>query len=276
MRVNSEPLNWDHLPFANERELQRFIVKNAGTLLGLDVVSSTLPGGRPLHEVDILGIDEAGRLYIVECKHDAIDAGAIKQLLEYQDKLLTNWTSIEERVAEQRGRALRLTRAPPVLVAIGYRCEERVSGGPAVERLVFKYVGEAFQPFVDTQSPGGVYLAAAGDDDAGWEPHPEVLKRRYAENNLSGLPVEVREKFWALDHLLREAEIRPKYSGKKANPFASYRLGLNVCITASLGSNSITWCVVGRKAGSKSTIDMGIEATVDEIVETLRRAGIGV
>jgi hypothetical protein len=47
MRVNSEPLNWDHLPFANERELQRFIVKNAGTLLGLDVVEH-LTGRSPV------------------------------------------------------------------------------------------------------------------------------------------------------------------------------------------------------------------------------------
>jgi hypothetical protein len=242
MRVNSEPLNCDQVPFANERELQRFIVKHSGTLLGLDVVSSTLPGGRPLYKIDILGIDGAGRLCIIECKHDSIDAGAINQLLEYKDKLLTDWTSIEKRVAEQRGRALRLTRAPPVLVAIGYGCEDSASGEPAVEKLVFKYVGRTFQRFVDTQSPGAVYLAAAGDD-SGWEPHPEVLKTHYAENNVSSLPLQVREKFWRLDRLLRASGVRPKYSGKKANPFASYCLGRRVCVTASLRS-----CLINTEA----------------------------
>jgi hypothetical protein len=269
MRAHSSPLSCNRVPFANERELQRFVGRNAQVLLGIEVVASTLPKGRPLHGIDILGVTEGGRVYIIECKHDVIGDGAIAQLREYNDALLADWPTLEARVAEHRGPGFHLAKEAPVLVAIGYRSEAGAEG-PPVQKLIFKYPGMSFPRFVDSQSAGSVYLAVVDDSDHRPEPHPEVLKTHYAERHMESLPSEVRQKFWAIDGLIRQVGIRPKYSGKKAKDFASYRRGRRVCITARIGPNSITWCAIGRNSADRLSVEMGAETDANETFETLQ------
>ena len=217
----------------------------------------------------------AGAVCVSECKQDLIDKGAIAQLGKYHDALLADWTTLEKRVAEYCGRELHLTKEAPVLVAIGYRCEA-VAGGASVEKLAFKYPGRSFNRFVDSQSAGSVCLATANDSGHPSEPHPEVLKTRYAERHLAGLPIEVRRRFWHIDGLMRKVDgVRPHYAGKKAQNFASYRRKRRVCITGTIEGDSIVWCIIGRKSASL-LMEMGVETDADEMFETLQRAAFAV
>lgn len=268
MPVYSQALDCDRVPFANERELQRFLVRNSRSLLGIEVVASTLVNGRPLHDIDILGISDSGRACIIECKHDLIDAAAIAQLGAYRNALLADWPSLERRVAEFRGRNLHLTREAPTMVVIGYRSEAGLASA-AVERLVFKYPGRSFDRFVDSQSEGLVCLAAATHSEHPSAAHPEVLKTSYAERHISGLPTELRQKFWRIDGLMRKIDwLRPYYSGKKRAIFASYRRSRRVCFTATIADHSIVWSAVGR-GPLNPAVRMDVESDVDEIFKTL-------
>ncbi|HJV95184.1 MAG TPA: hypothetical protein VJ608_04070 [Albitalea sp.] len=261
--------DWDRLPFANERELQRFVIRNAKSLLGIDVVASTLPRGRSLHKIDILGVSDAGRIWVIECKHDLIDEHAIAQLGMYRDALLADWTSVERRVAESRGPNLSVTKEAPILVAIGYRCASGAAGA-SVETLLFQYLDEAFDRFVDSQSPGVVCLAPAADSGVHAKPHPEVLKTRSAERRMAGLPTEVRRKFWHIDGLMRKIDgIRPRYAGKKVPIVASYRRTRRPCITATVEGDRIVW---RARESTRLTMRMGAETDVAEVVEALLRA----
>jgi hypothetical protein len=276
MRATSEPLVCNRLPFANERELQRFVVKHAKSLLGIDVVASTLRKGRPLHGIDILGVDDSGRTCIIECKHDLIDQRAIAQLVRYKEALLADWEIFAERVAEHRGAQFRLLKGLPILTVIGYRSALGL-GAVSVAVFAFEYPGKSFDRFVDAQSPGVVRLAPIADSDSRSRPHPEVLKTEYAERNLAPLPAEVRRKFWAIDARLRNVDgIQPNYAGKNTQTFASYRRGRRVCIAATMGSHSITWFTIGRNAATLLTVDMGVDTDADGIFETLQRAAIAV
>jgi hypothetical protein len=273
MRISPEAIECT-VPFANERQLQRFVVENAQRLLGLQVIASTLPKGRPLHKVDILAIDEVDRVHIIECKWDAIDSGAVAQLSGYSQTIQDRWATVEERIAEYRERPIQRSQMPPVLVAIGYRQEGvlRVQD-PAVEVLLFHYHGQAFEPFVDSQVSRAVSIRAA---DARGEPsaaHPEVLKTQYAEEHLEGLPAPVRELFWRVDRCLRNDEIRPKYSGKKTRTFVSYRSGRRLIATASIGTASIDWHCSGERQGAgQGGLSMDANTDCDEVVRFIKEA----
>ena len=274
MQINSDPISCDRVPFANERQLQRFIVTNAAALFNADVVATSLPHGRPLFRVDILAIDRADRdrVLAIECKWDAIDAPAIRQVLDYNDQLVNARAAVEERIAQRLGRGFRLVSAP-TLVTIGYRCKGTLSPASSVETVIFKYLGESFPRLVDHQRPGRVQLGVPEEIDHHRSPHPEVLKTSYAKARTAHLPSTLRESFWAIDARLRATDgILPKYSGKKTKNFASYRCGRRVFATASIGTESIIWhCGVDRGDG-RGILEMDIHSDFDEVFRIIHGA----
>jgi RecB family endonuclease NucS len=102
MRLATWAVTCNRVPFANERELQRFIIRNAEELFGLRVFASTDRGGRPINKIDIVAIDGSNRLHIIECKHDSINSGTLLQLQTYAEAINDNWTVVEKRASESR------------------------------------------------------------------------------------------------------------------------------------------------------------------------------
>src|SRR5205809_8124201 len=98
--IDSTPYSAPHLPFANETEVQRFVEEHAERIFGVKVISSTRRGGHRLFGIDVLGVDAANTPFIIECKWDLVDAGAIRQLVRYREALQAGWSLFEKRVTE--------------------------------------------------------------------------------------------------------------------------------------------------------------------------------
>ena len=273
MRISSKSFDCDEVPFANEDELQGFVIKNVPEWFGAEVVAHTLEGGRQLHKIDILAVDASDCVYVIECKWDAVDSGTIEQLLGYRDAVVRNWRALEKLIAERLGRQVRVSRDGLVLVAIGHRCSGDLSlRGTSIQTFVYKYHAKTFDRFVESQSPGVVRFGEPEDADYRSDVHPEVLKTGLAKRCIKDLPPEVRRQFWSINAKLRRLDgVRAKYNKKP--PFAWYRRGRKVFAKASIGPNSILWfCWVPPNPKTFRAIKMGVGSDLKTIFETLRRA----
>jgi hypothetical protein len=207
MYVDPTPYRCTHLRFANEDEVQRFLVKHARKILGVSVITTSLRGGGRLCDIDILGVDDGGTPVIIECKWDRVDAAAIGQLTAYAQALKNRWASFQKRVSELRRPKVRIKQRDPILIAIGYRYEPSVlAATPLVNCLTYRYDGTApVGGVVERRRPGRVSIQWAHQTGMP-PPHPAVLKKDGTDERLRRRSPELRASFWDLDGRLRGLE----------------------------------------------------------------------
>ena len=129
--VDETPREVQRAPFASESGLHDFVEQHAEALLGVKIVASSRPRGNGLFKIDILAEDGDRRPWIIECKHDLVDAAAWSQLRRYRDALKEGWAEAAPRFGGGASRE-------PVLVAIGYRFDRSVDADEVV-RLAYRY-----------------------------------------------------------------------------------------------------------------------------------------
>ena len=249
--VDQTPRDVQRAPFASESGLQEFVELRAEELLGVRVVASSRRGGDGQFKIDILAEDRQGRAWIkgrpwiIECKHDLVDAAAWRQLRRYRDALISGWTGVARRFG--RG-----ARPDPVLVAIGYRFDGNV-GGDQLVRIAYRYHGvESSDGEFQTQQVGRVSLhqvLGAGDEFA--SVHPRVLKKFATIERLQRFAPELAEEFWQVDKELRGLPgVKPTFGGKN---FVRYSTRRGVFAEAVIGSGVIEWrATVGRSMRSSA------------------------
>ena len=169
--VDETPREVQRAPFASESGLHDFVEQHAEALLGVKIVASSRPRGNGLFKIDILAEDGDKRPWIIECKHDLVDAAAWSQLRRYRDALKEGWAEAAPRFGGGASRE-------PVLVAIGYRFDRSVDADEVV-RLAYRYHDVKLgADEVQTQTVGRVSLhpiLGAADESA--QRHPKVSKK---------------------------------------------------------------------------------------------------
>jgi hypothetical protein len=91
-------------PFASEDEFERLVFETSGLLEDIHLIHRQVRGGGKPGIPDIIGIDDAGAVCIVELKNKAITADVIPQVLEYAiwagnhpDSIRALWLETEDR-----------------------------------------------------------------------------------------------------------------------------------------------------------------------------------
>jgi hypothetical protein len=222
------------LPFASETGLQRFVQLHARAMLGLNVLASTVRGGRRLFNVDILAVDDSGVPVVIECKLDAVDHSTFEQLAEYKHAF--DWGLFEER---SRAMGFQAKRAEPLLVAIGYRFKVIDS---AIVCLSYAYHGVDItkEPIRERQA-GAVSLGHATSDSRA--AHPRVDKKVSIDERLQRDAPRLQHSFWTVDGgLASDPGLAPRYSGKD---YVNYRAHGRVVARAAIGDGNIQF-QVGR------------------------------
>ena len=105
-------------PFANERQLQRFVEENLEELLGARFIRSEfVTGDRHGGRIDTLGLDEVGNPVIVEYKGDKSES-IINQGLYYLDWLLDHRGDFQVAVHAKLGPKAEISWQSPRLILI--------------------------------------------------------------------------------------------------------------------------------------------------------------
>lgn len=230
--LDQAPRDRERAPFASESGLQRFVEQYAEGLLGVRVVASSRAGGGGLFKIDILAEGKGGRPWIIECKHDLVDAVAWRQLRRYRDALISGWTSAAGRFGND-------ISPDPVLVAIGYRFDGDV-GGHQLVRIGYRYHDVEFsEDEFQSQKAGRVSLyqalGAAGESAIC---HPTVAKRDATIERLQHFAPELAEDFWRVDAELTSHGVKATYGGKN---FVRYGAKGRTFAEATIGSGVIEW-----------------------------------
>jgi hypothetical protein len=272
--IDSTPYRSQHLPFANELEVQQFVEENAENIFRqrLKVISSSRRDGGVLCKIDILAIDAANRPFIIECKWDLVNSGAIRQLDGYKTALQANWSLFEKRVSETRGQHVTVKRREPVLVAIGYRYEPSVlNNAQSVDCLTYAYHPTTLTADgLEEQRPGEVSIHRARQLPMPTSRHPRVSKKKGIIERLSQLPPALQTAFGAIHkRLLTLDAVTAAYIGKHSVRYQVPRGGF---AKAKIGLQSIEWQCGNRKDGRQVNVEMGAGSEVDTIFTLLRKA----
>lgn len=252
LTLDPTPHDARHVPFANETGLQSFVEKHAKAIFDLEVIASTRRGGGRLFDIDILAIDNAAKPFIIECKWDLVDAGALEQLAKYRQALLSGWALFEERLRKVRGSG-RVKRSEPVSIAIGYRYDRApiADDRPAI-CLTYTYHDVVFtDESLQEQGPGKVSLQFAARAIMPTSRHPNVSKKSATHRRLESFAPSLRDAFWALDAKLVNLEgVAVTYGGKNC---VRYRKRTDIFAEAVIGRGLIEWRVRSAKPlqGSK-------------------------
>jgi hypothetical protein len=272
--VDPTPRAVEYLPFANEVELQRFVEDHAKKIFGLTVVSSTRRGRRRLFGIDILAIDSGNTPFILECKWDLVDAGALRQLAAYSGVLQHSWELFEQRVSEVRRQPVRMKQREPILVAVGYRCDPSVlADTQSPICLTYAYHGVALtDKVVEERGPGRVSIQGAHEVNPSSR-HPKVSKKHAVFERLAPLPQVLQAAFWAVDGRLRGLEgVRVLYGGKN---FVRYRVPRGQFAEARIGAKSIEWRSgqpgLWREPGEIGSVEMLTAADAERVFRQLQR-----
>ena len=256
--VDETPREVQRAPFASESGLHDFVEQHAEALLGVKIVASSRPRGNGLFKIDILAEDGDRRPWIIECKHDLVDAAAWSQLRRYRDALKEGWAEAAPRFGGGASRE-------PVLVAIGYRFDRSVDADEVV-RLAYRYHDVKLgADEVQTQTVGRVSLhpiLGAADESA--QRHPKVSKKNATVERLQRFAPHLAEEFWTVDAELRSLPgvKEPKYGGKN---FVRYSTRRGIFAEAVIGSGVIEWrATVAR--------EMRSSAERSSLLELLRQA----
>ena len=269
MYVDPTPYKAAHLPFANEDEVQRFLVKHTRQILGVSVITTSLRGGGRLCDIDILGVDDAGTPVIIECKWDRVDAAAIGQLTAYAQALKNQWESFERRVSKLRRPAVSIKHRDPILIAVGYRYDPSVLATTAsVNCLAYRYDGAApLGGVVERRRPGRVSIQWAHQTGMP-HPHPRVLKKDGTDERLKRRLPELRTSFWDLDGRLRALEDVTAVYFKNV---AHYRVSRGQFAEAKINSLVIQWRFARPGSWRDSTKVGSVEMLAPSDAETVFR-----
>lgn len=257
-QIDGKPHLASALPFASESGLQQFVEDHSEQLLGVRVVASSRKGGHGVFRIDTLAEDGDGRPWIIECKYDLVDSGAIRQLRLYREALKSGWESVASRFRVRKG----LGRCPePLLVAIGYRFEETLGRSVGLF-LQYRYHDiDANASEFGRQVAGRVSLAPANNASSG--PHPLVSKREATVERLKRNAPDLIDSFWRLDGQLRGLPgVKVKYGGKN---FVRYSANGRVFAEAVVGDGVINWEVSTRHCLDR-------DASESKVLECLVRA----
>ena len=235
--IDQTPREVPRAPFASESGLHRFVEANAD-LLGVKVVASARRGGGGLFKIDILAVDKAGRLFIIECKHDLIDASAVRQLRRYRAALINGWAALAPRLRSLHNQ-IPAEIPDPALVLIGYRFDDSVADQQLV-RLVYRYHDVAFtDDEVQIQSSGRVSLHSVAAIHGPEHSHPRVSKKIASKERLLRSVPDLAESFWRVDADLQALKgVKVKYGGKN---FVRYSTRAGIFAEAVIGDGVITW-----------------------------------
>jgi hypothetical protein len=242
--ADPRPQHAQSAPFASESGLQRFIEEHAEALLGIRVIASARPDGRGMFKIDILAADQDGQPWIIECKHDLVDARALKQLQGYRAALMTNWVSVRERL---EGRlAVTLSSDPqPILVLVGYRYDDTFADDRTV-CLAYRYHDIEFtDDKLQQQKPGCVSLHSASHIGAPERGHPKVSKKLATSERLERLAPTLAKSFWDIDAELRNFRgVKVAYGGKN---FVRYRTRAGTFAEAVICPGAIQWRITLKR-----------------------------
>ncbi len=233
--IGETPRLADAVPFASESGLQQFVEEHAEDLLGVHVVASSRKGGRGMFRIDTLAEDQYGRPWIIECKHDLVDSGALRQLRMYRESLRAEWSLAAPRF---QGGDIIQGCPDPVLVAIGYRFDEGLVGDELV-LLAYRYHDIAVTGSdLETQEKGRVSIHLA-DTAEPCGAHPKVSKRAATVERLKRFAPALADSFWRIDAGLRAMPgVNVKYGGKN---FVRYNTRAGVFAEAVIGDGIIEW-----------------------------------
>lgn len=229
--------------------MQQFVEENAENIFGLKVISSSRRDGGVLCKIDVLAIDTVNTPFIIECKWDLVDSGAIRQLDRYKKALLENWSLFEKRVSATRGQHVTVKRREPVLVAIGYRYEPSVlRDAQSVHCLTYTYHPATLtEDGLEEQRPGEVSIQRAHQLPMPTSRHPTVSKKNGIVERLSQLPPALQTAFKTIhDRLLTLEDVTDAYVGKHS---VRYRIGRHGFAKAKIGPKSIQWQCEDPKNG---------------------------
>jgi hypothetical protein len=258
-KIDQTPRHAAAVPFASESGLQRFVEENAEAVLGVNVLASSRRDGNCLFRIDTLAEDQDGRPWIIECKHDLVDAGALAQLRRYRDALIAGWPTVASRFRNGTNR----DQPDPLLVAIGYRFDDSFADAQAL-RLVYRYHDVAFTGGdLQSQNAGRVSLQSADEVVSSPQVHPKVSKKFATIERLQHLPLALEEAFWRIDAALRAMPgVRVKYGGKN---FVRYGTNAGVFAEAVIGEGVIEWRASMLRL-------MRSDADAEEILTVLQQA----
>lgn len=234
-KLDQTPRHVAAVPFASESGLQRFIEENAEDLLGVRVVASSRRGARALFKIDTLAEDQDGRPWIIECKHDLVDAESLRQLRRYRAALIAGWTIAAPLFRHGR----RMSDCPdPVLVAIGYRFDDLADD--RLVRLAYRYHDVTFtDDELPSQNAGRVSLHNAEEVAASERAHPRVSKKSATTERLQRFAPALAKSFWRIDaELCRLPGVKVKYGGKN---FVRYSTRAGIFAEAVIGDGVIEW-----------------------------------
>lgn len=249
-RIDHTPRPAAAVPFASESGLQRFVEENAEAVLGINVVASSRRYGNCLFRIDTLAEDHEGRPWIIECKHDLVDAGALAQLRRYRDALIAGWPTVASRFRNGSNR----DQPEPILVAIGYRLDDSLADDQVL-RLVYRYHDVTFTGGeLQSQNAGRVSLHGAAEVVTSVQAHPKVSKKFATIERLQHLAPALEDAFWRIDaDLCATPGVRVKYGGKN---FVRYSTNLGVFAEAVIAEDTIEWRASVRRI-MRSDADAG-------------------
>lgn len=256
------PRQVQRAPFASESGLQQFVEDNAEQCLGVKVIASSRRGGGGLFKIDILAADQAGRPWIIECKHDLVDSAAVRQLRRYRAALISGWAAVAPRLALTNN-SIQPGVPDPVLALVGYRFDESVIGDQ-IRCFVYRYYDV---PFTDdelqAQKPGQVSLQSAAGIAGPEQCHPKVSKKIATSERLERFAPKLIESFWRVDDELRKLKgVMVKYGGKN---FVRYSTAAGVFAEAVIGDGVVTWHTTAK-------CSMHAESDTAAVVTVLRAA----
>jgi len=238
IRINPEPRHVERLPFASESALQSFVTTHAKDLLGIHVVAIAERGGGMISKIDILAVSSSGRPWIIECKHDLVDAGAASQLKRYRASVLAHWPEVRKAIVSRWPGSLQKSPQPG-LMTIGYRYDPNFASDDIVA-VTYRYHGIEFtNDRLQQPRPGLVSLHRKQDLFMLAQAHPKVSKEISTLTLLAQLEPSLVACFWNLDRELKKLPgVEVRYGGKN---LVRYRTEAREFAVAAIQTDAIEW-----------------------------------
>lgn len=238
IRINPEPRDVERLPFPSESALQRFVTTHAKELLGIEIVAIGERGGGMISKIDILAVSPSGRPWIIECKHDLVEAGAASQLKRYRASVLAHWPEVRKTIVSRWTGSLQ-KNPQPGLMTIGYRYDSNFAADDIVG-VAYRYHGIEFtNDRLQQPRPGLVSLHRKQDIVMPAQPHPRVSKNTSTLTRLAQLDPSLVDSFWNLDRELKKLPgVDVTYGGKN---LVRYRTTAGVFAVAAIHADAIEW-----------------------------------
>jgi hypothetical protein len=264
IRINPEPRYMERLPFASESALQHFVTTHAKDLLGIEVVAIAERGGGMISKIDILAVSPTGKLWIIECKHDLVEAGAGSQLKRYRASVLARWPEVRKTIVSRWPG--RLKKNPQLgLMTIGYRYDPDFAADDIVG-IAYRYHGIEFtNDRLQQPRPGLVSLHRKQDIVMPAQPHPRVAKDTSILTRLAQLDPSLVACFWNLDRELKKLPgVNVTYGGKN---LVRYRTAGRVFAVAAIHTDAIEW-----RIKQNQVVSMRSPSDIAETLRALQKA----